>query len=164
MNCDTFDEKPKNTEQPPEPEEDPRRGGPESGRRPYMDYRPFSGAYAENAPEQTAENGCGQNRYEQTPYWKRPYEEQNDFDPGRTGFAIAALVLGIIALCCFCIPVFAVPLGILAVIFAALGMNSINRGLAVAGLVLGIIAMVLGALMIIIFLLSGSGTYHHSLF
>ena len=54
---------------------------------------------------------------------------------------------------------FGIPLGILAVIFAVLGMRSVNRGLAIAGLVLGIIALVLGTMMLVIFLLSTGGAY-----
>lgn len=119
------------------------------GRRPYMDYKPHSREQA----------SYGQNPYEQNAYWQTPYGEEAPADPGRAGLAIASLVLGILAMCSCCLPVVTVPLGILAVIFAVLGMRSVNRGLAIAGLVLGIIALVLGTMMLVIFLLSTGGAY-----
>ncbi|MCI8505655.1 MAG: DUF4190 domain-containing protein [Lachnospiraceae bacterium] len=134
----------------------------QTGHRPYMDYKPFEQSAYESEPDR--QNPYRQNPYEQNPYWKKPYEPENGAGAGQTGFAIASLILGIIALCSCCLPVVTVPLGILAVVFAVPGMRSINRGIAIAGLVLGIIALVLGSMMLIILLLSAGGGSHHSWF
>ncbi len=135
----------------------------ESGRRPYMDYKPFSGVYGQEGEEPGREQDpYVKNPYAQNAYWKNPYKEEAGSDPGRTGFAIASLVLGILAVCSCCLPVITVPLGILAVVFAVFGMKSLNRGIAVAGFVLGIVSLVLGSMMLIIFLLSTGGNPHYS--
>ena len=147
----------------PDGEDDAKKDpadGTGSGRRPYMDYKPFSGTYADkgqtdgNPLDPPGEGPYRQNSYGQDAYRQSPYRVPGQADPGRTGFAVASLILGILAVCSCCLPLIAVPLGILAVVFAVPGMRSINRGLAVAGLVLGIVALVLGMMMLIIFLLS----------
>ena len=109
----------------------------EDHHRPYMDYKPFSGAYTDGESDQapSSENGriapeespYRQNPYAQNAYWKEPYRQEEHMESGRTGFAIAALVLGIIALCSCCLPLLTIPLGILSIVFAVLGMKSINR-------------------------------------
>lgn len=75
-----------------------------------------------------------------------------------TGMAIAALVLGILAVINGIIPFMfwlAIPLGILALIFGIVGISKANqqggagRGMAIAGLVTGIIGAVLGILWIV---------------
>ncbi|WP_055493441.1 DUF4190 domain-containing protein [Streptomyces sp. TP-A0356] len=81
--------------------------------------------------------------------------------PPRNGLGVAALVLGILSVCLFCLyGVFSLVLGILAVIFGIKGRKRAdqgeadNRGQAQAGFVLGIIGIVLGiaviALLIIV--------------
>ena len=62
----------------------------------------------------------------------------------KKGFSIASMVLGIVGLI-----VFALPCGILAIIFSLLGKKKGGKGFAIAGLVLGIIDVVFGAFAII---------------
>ena len=50
------------------------------------------------------------------------------------GFSIASLVLGIVG-----IFIFAIPCGILAIIFGIIGRKKGGKGMALAGLILGII-------------------------
>lgn len=59
------------------------------------------------------------------------------------GFSIASMVLGLVGLV-----VFALPCGILAIIFSILGRKKGGKGFATAGLVLGILDAVFGALAI----------------
>ena len=74
----------------------------------------------------------------------------------RNGFGIAALVLGILAIV-LCWTVYGgIILGILAIIFAVLGMRrakrgeATNRGMAISGLVTGIIGLVIAVVLIAI--------------
>ena len=60
------------------------------------------------------------------------------------GMSIASMVLGLVG-----IVLFALPCGILAIIFSILGKKKGGKGFATAGLVLGIIDVVFGAFAII---------------
>lgn len=60
----------------------------------------------------------------------------------KKGFAIAALVLGIIAIVLCCIWYISIPCGILAVIFGILGIKSSKKGMSIAGLVTGAIGLI----------------------
>jgi Domain of unknown function (DUF4190) len=68
----------------------------------------------------------------------------------KPGKAIASLVLGILGVLTFLIPIVAIILGILAIVFGSTSRNEIRRrglaghGQATAGLVLGVIAVLLG--------------------
>ena len=67
--------------------------------------------------------------------------------PPTNGLAIASLVCGILAVLLFFTIVFPIILGILAVIFGAIGIGNANKGggnkgLAIAGLVCGIVGIV----------------------
>jgi hypothetical protein len=69
------------------------------------------------------------------------------------GLAVASLVLGILALVLFFTIVFPIILGILAVIFGAIGWAKANqgadhKGLAIAGLILGV--MGIGAMILFV--------------
>lgn len=71
------------------------------------------------------------------------------------GLAIAGLVLGIVGVVLCWIPFLGVLLGVLAIVFGALGKKKANQGAqgsgqAVAGLVLGIIATALAVLITIL--------------
>jgi hypothetical protein len=69
---------------------------------------------------------------------------------GRDGFAIAALVLGIIGVpACLCWGLSILPGG-LAVIFGILSLKSSRKGMAIAGIICGAIAIVLGIIFIYI--------------
>jgi len=81
--------------------------------------------------------------------------------PPRNGFGIAALVLGILSVCLFCmygLP--AVILGTLAVVFGVKGRRladkgeADNRGQAQAGFVLGIIGIVIGVAVITVLIVA----------
>lgn len=60
----------------------------------------------------------------------------------KKGFAIAALVLGIIAIVLCCIWYVSIPCGILAIIFGILGIKSSKKGMSIAGLVTGAIGLI----------------------
>ena len=62
----------------------------------------------------------------------------------KKGMSIASMVLGIVGLI-----VFALPCGILAIIFSILGKKKGGKGFATAGLVLGIIDAVFGIIAIV---------------
>jgi hypothetical protein len=78
--------------------------------------------------------------------------------PRSSGMAIASLVMGILTLIFFLAHVFAIILGLLAVIFGHIARGTINRsrgeitggGMAMAGLVTGYIGMVLAAIWLIL--------------
>lgn len=68
------------------------------------------------------------------------------FRPAQSnGPGIASLVLGIIGVVIFWVPFVGLPVSIVGLILAALGMKRIDgKGFAVAGLVLAIIGVILG--------------------
>ena len=72
-------------------------------------------------------------------------EEKNEvINEEKKGMSIASMVLGIVGLI-----IFALPCGILAIIFSILGKKNGGKGMATAGLVLGIIDVVFGLFAII---------------
>jgi membrane-bound ClpP family serine protease len=78
-------------------------------------------------------------------------------DDNKNGFAVASLVLGIVAVCCCCFSGLSLVLAVLAIVFAVLSRkNPAKKGLGTAGLVLGIIAAVIAIVSIII---SGTDWY-----
>lgn len=95
------------------------------------------------------DNNFGPN-YNYTPTPQQPYPTKTN------GKAIAALVLGILAII---IPYIGFILGIIAIILGALSLKEIakaseqGRGLAIAGLVCGIIGTALYALLILILII-----------
>ena len=76
--------------------------------------------------------------------------------PASNGFAVAALVLGIVALVMFFTVWLPILLGALAIVFGALGISKANKmggrqkGLAIAGLVCGAAAIVIGILFVVV--------------
>lgn len=62
----------------------------------------------------------------------------------KKGLSIASMVLGLVGLA-----IFALPCGILAIIFSVLGKKKGGKGFATAGLVLGIIDVAFGLLAIV---------------
>lgn len=72
----------------------------------------------------------------------------------KTSLSTAALVLGIVALCIGLIPIlgiFALPCGILAVIFGFVGIKrKARKGFAVAGLVTGLLGILLAIVGLVI--------------
>lgn len=76
------------------------------------------------------------------------------YGTGREGFAIASLVLGIIAVITFCSWCIALPCAGLAIIFGVMGKDSAQKGLATAGMVLGIIAASISVIFVLFFVIS----------
>lgn len=76
--------------------------------------------------------------------------------PPGNGMAVAALVLGILALVLFFIWFLAPIMGLLAIIFGAVGISKANKiggkgkGMAIAGLVCGVIGMLLSIVLVVI--------------
>ena len=62
------------------------------------------------------------------------------------GFAVAALVLGIISIVLCFIPFLSGIIAILAIVFGIIALKSARRGMAIAGLVTGILGLLLGIL------------------
>lgn len=94
-----------------------------------------------------AQQGWGQQQSFGSP------EQGREQQGHQNGFGVTALVLGIIGTLFGFIPLtffLSLPLGVLAVIFGALGLRRVarhlasNKGVSIAGLVLGLIAVVLG--------------------
>lgn len=79
--------------------------------------------------------------------------------PRSDGLCIAGMVLGIIGLVLFWVPYVAIPCGILAIIFGAIGIRNVQQspqtktgqGMGVAGLVTGILAFLGGIFMVIVY-------------
>lgn len=65
----------------------------------------------------------------------------------RKGFAVASMVLGIIALVLFWIFYFSIPCAILAIIFGILSIKSSRKGMSIAGITTGAIGFVLTVLL-----------------
>lgn len=72
-----------------------------------------------------------------TPENKTENEAKQETKKDRKGFAIASMVLGIVALVLFCIWYISIPCGILAIIFGILSVKSTGKGMAIAGLITG---------------------------
>jgi len=70
--------------------------------------------------------------------------ENQEVKEEKKGMSITSMVLGIVGLI-----VFALPCGILAIIFSILGKKKGGKGFATAGLVLGIIDAIFGLIAII---------------
>ena len=72
---------------------------------------------------------------------KEAEDKKNVVD--RKGFAVASMVLGIIALVLFGIFYFSVPCAILAIIFGILSIKSSRKGMSIAGITTGAAVFVL---------------------
>ncbi len=70
--------------------------------------------------------------------------------PDKKGFAIAALVLGIVAIVLSCLWYISIPCGILALIFGILGRKSSKKGMSIAGLVTGVIGMIISIVILVV--------------
>lgn len=78
----------------------------------------------------------------------------------RKGLAIAAMVLGIVALVLFCIWYISIPCAILSIIFGILSLKSSRRGMAIAGISTGAVGVILTIILyVFIFVVVGVGTY-----
>lgn len=68
-------------------------------------------------------------------------EKKEQPKPRKKGLCIASMVLGIVTLVLFCIWYISIPCGILAIVFGALGVKTIDKGMAIAGIVTGAIGL-----------------------
>jgi len=66
-------------------------------------------------------------------------------NPLKNGKAKAGFILSIVAMIAWVFPLYGLPLSILALIFAMLGIKSAKRGLAVTGIIFSIIAILLSS-------------------
>ncbi len=75
--------------------------------------------------------------------------------PGK-GMAIASMVLGLVAICFWCIPYLGIPCALVGVILGALAMKKINqaggvgKGMAITGLVLSIVVLAIMVVLTIV--------------
>lgn len=72
----------------------------------------------------------------------------------KKGFAIAALVLGIVAIVLSCLWYISIPCGILALIFGILGRKSSKKGMSIAGLVTGVIGMIISIIILVVLIVN----------
>lgn len=85
-----------------------------------------------------------------------PQQFQSPPNPNaRRGFAVTALVLGILAVCFSWVPFFGWALCILAIVFGAL---SLRHGMGKAGLILGILGAVLAVILYMAIFAGGNST------
>ncbi|MFF3321079.1 DUF4190 domain-containing protein [Streptomyces sp. NPDC002889] len=109
---------------------------------------PAGGAFG---PAASDPYGAGYPGYPGYPGYGQPGWQQSPAN----GMGITAMVLGILAVCLFCVyGVLSVILGVLALIFGILGRKRVGRGeatnggMALAGIILGSIGIVIGAVVI----------------
>ncbi len=82
-------------------------------------------------------------------------EVKEESKPRKKGLCIASMILGIVALVLFCIWYISIPCGILAIIFGALGVKTMDKGMAVAGIVTGAIGLVISICIIMAIFIFG---------
>lgn len=121
---------------------------PES--QPSMGEMPQQAPMGEMPPQQGPMNGMPQ----QVPMGAMP-QQPMDMAPTRPGMAIAALVLGIVAIVMFWIPIIGIICGIAAIVTGVMSMRKINAGnlpgknMVITGLVTGIIGLIISAITLI---------------
>ncbi|MFI1682325.1 DUF4190 domain-containing protein [Streptomyces sp. NPDC020607] len=112
------------------------------GQVPYGYPGPYSGSYP----------GQGHQGYQGYPGYGWPAMPA----PPANGMGVTALVLGIIAAAGFCLWPLAIVLGVLAVVFGAVGRGKARRGeatnggQALAGIICGAVGVVLGVALLVI--------------
>lgn len=72
---------------------------------------------------------------------EKKVEKKEEPKTRKKGLCIASMVLGIVTLVLFCIWYISIPCGILAIVFGALGVKTIDKGMAIAGIVTGAIGL-----------------------
>ncbi len=72
---------------------------------------------------------------------EKKVEKKEEPKPRKKGLCIASMVLGIVTLVLFCVWYISIPCGILAIVFGALGVKTIDKGMAIAGIVTGAIGL-----------------------
>ncbi len=124
--------------------------GANNGASPYADPTYPNAGSEPYPPSQPNTFYPGQSYYPPAPnvmYPPQPeYPAYGGYRPAQTnGPGIASLILGIVGLAIFWIPFVGLPVSIVGLIVAAVGMKRLDgKGFAVAGLVLSIIGIILG--------------------
>ena len=84
------------------------------------------------------------------------------------GLAVAGLVLGIIAIPCFFLSIFDIPIAVLSIIFGAVGISKAKKiggkgkGMATAGLICGVIGLIACiAYTLFVFMVVSKDIEHH---
>ncbi|MDT0609542.1 DUF4190 domain-containing protein [Streptomyces lancefieldiae] len=145
---------------PRQPGRPPVDGGPPVHDQPTVTSMPAAGFPAPDAavpPPPIAPGGPGVQGGYGYPGYPQGYGWSGIAMPPQNGMGTAAMVLGILACCLFCLyGVVSVVLGILAVVFGVKGRRkaergeAANHGQAQAGFVMGIIGIVLGIAVIVL--------------
>ncbi len=78
----------------------------------------------------------------------------------KKGMAIAAMILGIVAIVLCLIWYISIPCGILAIIFGAMALKSTNRGMALSGVITGGIGILLTIIIIAVLVMSVISIYN----
>ena len=81
----------------------------------------------------------------------------------KKGLAIAAMVLGIVAIVLCLIWYISIPCGILAIIFGAISLKSTNKGMALSGVITGIVGIILSIVIIAIILISAISIFNQAI-
>lgn len=139
---------------------------PNNGASPYADPAyPTSGSEPYPPPQPNTAYS-GQSYYPPTPnvmYPPQPdYSAYGGYRPAQAnGPGIASLVLGIIGVVIFWVPFVGLPVSIVGLVLAAVGMKRVDgKGFAVAGLVLSIIGVVIGGCITAATIAALHGTYY----
>jgi hypothetical protein len=133
--------------------EQPAEQQPQSWQQPEQSWQQPEQTWRQ--PEQTWQQPAGQGAggaagqpptWQQTPAWSQPGGEQSAAT-GTNGIAIAAMIIGIIALLISWIPILGVLAGVLALVLGFVGRSKANKspavgggGAAITGIVTGILA------------------------
>ncbi len=139
-----------------DPHQSPQRpddqgSNPPPGQYPQGGSYPQGGPDPQGPPSYPTGSQYGSSPYPPPPpgYGGAPQQQK------KNGMGIAALVLGILSLALVIFGGFpGVILGVLAIIFGAVGMSrakkgrATNRGMAIAGLVLGVLGAIIGAVIL----------------
>ena len=81
----------------------------------------------------------------------------------KKGLAIAAMVLGIVAIVLCLIWYISIPCGILAIIFGAISLKSTNKGMALSGVITGIVGIILAILIIAVIIISAISIFNEAI-
>ena len=104
------------------------------------DYNQQQGYGQQNYSQQ---QGYSQQNYNQQNYQNYPYQGP-DYTPPSSGFGIASMVCGIIALITCCVWCTCAPLAVISIVFGILQIRKVNaKGMAIAGIVCSSIGLIL---------------------
>ncbi len=69
--------------------------------------------------------------------------EPTPAEPEKKGFAIAALVLGIVGLIAWCLPILGYPVGIVGIIMGIVGLQKTSKkGMCIAGIIMSAVCLI----------------------